>query len=117
MISREKFLSKTERRYKALSVDGDEYRIQSLTELERTKYELDLQGKKGFAFEKAKRLFLCRTLVDDNGNRIFQDSDVDQMENVDGGLTGLLYDEASTHCGYKKDEIEELVKNSEKAGG
>jgi len=117
MISREQFLAKTSRRYKDLSVNGDSYRIQSLTELERTEYEIALQGKKGFAFEKARRLFVCKTLVDADGKRLLEDNDEEQLKNVDGGLVGLLYEEAQAHCGYKKDEIEELVKNSEKATG
>lgn len=112
-ISREAFLAKTTRRYKDLVVDGESYRIQSLTEAERSKYELQLQDKKnGFQFEKARRLFVCKTLVDENGSRILQDSDEPLVENIDGGLVALLYSEAQKHCGYEKDEIKDLIKNS-----
>jgi hypothetical protein len=116
-ITREALLGKTSRRYKDVVIHGESYRIQSLTELERTQYEIALQGKKGFAFEKARRLFVCKCLVDADGKRLLLDSDEEQLKNVDGGLIGLLYSEAQEHCGYAKDEIEELVKNSEEVVG
>ncbi len=118
MISRDGLLAKTARRYKELAFDGETYRIQSLTEAERAKYEIQLQDKKnGYQFEKSRRLMVCKTLVDESGNRILDDNDADLLKNVDGRVMAMLYSAAMDHCGYDDSEVEELTKNSEKAAG
>jgi len=116
-ISREKLLSKTQRRYKEFQFDGDSYRIQSLNEAERAEYEIQLQTTKKYDWEKSRRLFVCKTLVDDNGQRLFSDADQESLKQVDGRIVGVLYNEAQKHCGYDQDEIETIAKNCEKVAG
>ena len=112
-ISRDGFLAKKNRRYETIKLDGDEYRIQNLTEKERASFELSLQDKKGnLSFEKSRRSLLVRVLVDDNGNRLFADGEESLLEPLDGRITAAIYDAANRHCGYDRDEIETLVKNS-----
>ena len=113
MITREAFLVKTQRRYKEFVFDGETYRIQSMTERERADYELSLQNKKQgkIDWERARRLFVCRILVDESGNRLLSDEDEALLQPIDGKLIGLLYSEGQSHCGYDRDEVEALVKN------
>jgi len=113
-ISREKLLAKTARRYVEVILDGDTYRIQSLSEKERCDYELSLQDKKGkFTADKLRRMLLVKTLVDSNGARLLQDSDEALLREVDGRTIGVLYDRAKKHCGYDDDELEAITKNSD----
>jgi hypothetical protein len=118
MISRDGLLSKTARRYKEIAFDGETYRIQSLTEAERAKYEIQLQDKKnGYQFEKSRRLMVCKTLVDESGSRILSDDDADLLKAVDGRVMAMLYSAAIDHCGYDDKEVEDLSKNSEAVAG
>lgn len=118
MITRERLLSKTQTRYREIQFDGETYRLRSLNERERAEYELKLQDKKGrYTFERARRLLILHCLVGPDGNRILTDDDEAALELVDGRLTGALYGAAQEHCGYDKDEIEDLVKNSESTAG
>lgn len=118
MISRDKFLAMKSRRYLDVKVLGEEYRIQSMSEAEKADYEIKLQDKKaGMSYKKSRALFLCRVLVDENGERLLLDSDCDAVMAMDGKITSTLYGVAQDHCGYSEGDIEELVKNSEAAAG
>jgi len=118
VITRDGLLAKTQRRYLDFVFDGEQYRIQSLNERERAEYEIQLQDKKnGYQYEKMRRLFICKVLVDAAGQRILTDADQESLKAVDGRLLGMLYDQAQTHCGYDKSEVETLIKNSEGAAG
>jgi hypothetical protein len=113
-ISREAFLSKTAKRYVDKVILGDHYRFQSLTEGEKASYEIKLQDKKaGMSYEKSRALLLCRTLVDEEGNRILQDTDVPAVMAMDGRVTTAAFVVAQEHCGYEDGDISELVKNSD----
>jgi hypothetical protein len=50
--------------------------------------------------------------VDDQGNRVFSDADVDKLAEVDSAVVGAIYDAARLHCGFAPNDIESLVKNS-----
>lgn len=116
-IDRAALLAKTGVRYLDFVFEGEAYRIKSLTEAERAEYEIQLQGKKGYDYEKSRRLFLCKVLVDENNNRILTDADQEHLKAVDGRVIGMLYSQAQKHCGYDSDEIETLQKNSDPVAG
>ncbi len=118
MITRDKLLSKTATRYKEIEFEGETYRLRNLNERERAEYELKLQDKKGrYTFERARRVLIIQCLVDADGKQMLNDEDEAALEMIDGRITGALYDAAQEHCGYDKNEIEELVKNSESTAG
>ncbi len=119
MSTREAILAKAKRRFKEFSFDGETYRMQSLTERERSQYELQLQDKKGgvtnSSVEKMRRLLVAKTLVDKDGQRLFSDEEESLLADVDGRMMAILYDQAWKHCGYDKDELEDHLKNSDPA--
>lgn len=120
--SRESFLSKSRRRFKEISFEGEVYRIQSLTERERVQYDLQLQDKKTGRFtdkslEKMRRLFVVKVLVDDSGNRIFTDEEEELLKDIDGRLVSVLYETGQGHCGYDKADVEDIVKNLDPVAG
>lgn len=69
-------------------------RLQSLTDLEQSKIEA-LWGKRfnetGEPDLVMRRELLVLCIVDDNGDRIFGNDEVDLLEDWDGAVTGELY--------------------------
>jgi len=116
MLSREQLLGMTERRYKDLDDIIGGVRIRSLSEAEKSDYEVSVLTNDGkFAAAKIrrqKRRLIVMCLVDENNNRLLRDSDEKQLEAVDGAITSRLYEACREHCGFEPGEIEELVKNS-----
>lgn len=121
-LSRDQLLSRHKRRYAEIKLqDGATVWLQSLSDEERSRYEVSYQfDKKGNAIDLdcAKRRLLVRCLVDgDGGTRLFADDEEDKLRPIDGKDIGLLYDAARKHCGFEEGEIEALVKNSGQAPG
>lgn len=118
IISREQFLKlgKAERRYKTVPLGNVEFRIQSLTEKEKARYETDLLAKGGgFNSQKlrdARLRLVILCLVDSDGERMLAESDLKTLHDMDGGLVSRLVDECRDHCGFDSDDIEDAVKNS-----
>lgn len=116
-IGREK-----KRRYKdvTLPCSGLTVRLQSLTEWELSNYQTEMLSKKGPAgsFSKSKlldanrRLFLL-CIVDESGARMLNESHLPVLAEWDSADTSYLYEECSKHCGINRDDIEDLVKNSD----
>ena len=52
-------------------------------------------------------------LVDGDGQRLLSDADVDLLRNLDGADMAHLHNECSAFAGFDRDDIENLVKNSE----
>ena len=113
-------LAKTaERRYLIVQIGaGLSARIQSIDEVERSAYEAIAYDDKG-AFQIARlklrrRKLLQLCLVDDEGNRLFQPSDLPKMK-MDAGVAGKIFHAAQEHCGLDDErlDIEDAKKNSE----
>lgn len=108
----------TKRRFRDVTIPetGDTFRLRSLSDRERSKYETDTLTKSGkvntHRVEDSKRRLLVLTLVDAEGNRLFRDNETDQLADVDGLLIGRLFDAAREHCGFEEGDVEELAKNS-----
>ena len=51
-------------------------------------------------------------VVDENGNKIFTDSDATRLAKLDSGVIGAITEWIQTHCGFDEVDIEESVKNS-----
>jgi hypothetical protein len=117
----ELFSGNLKRRHKlvTLPVNGGQVRIQSLSEGEVSRWQTATIAASGKGVKKARLedatgrlLVLC--MVDQAGNRILGESHIARFaEEWDSADTGHLYSECAAHCGIEKDEIEDLVKNSE----
>jgi hypothetical protein len=118
---RDVLLALNKRRFTDVTLpSGDVVRIRNLSEKERSKYESETLTKGGqlnaAKLADAKRRLIALCCVDDAGNLIFHPDDIKGLESVDSAVTQVLYDEIRTHCGFDKEDIEELVKNSEAIG-
>ena len=120
LATAEELFAPAKRRYKTttLPVSGKSVRIQSLTERETSLYESQALTKKGdikiSKLEDANRRLIVLCLVDGAGNRILNHTHAARIGEWDSADAKHLYKECATHTGINTDEVEELVKNSEK---
>jgi hypothetical protein len=92
---------------------GGTVRLKMMTGTERDAYESSIfkQGKANFANIRAK--LLARCLVDDKGNRMFKDIDIEALGAKSSRVLDLLFDRAQKLNGLGIKDKEELIKNSE----
>jgi|TARA_R110002051_G_scaffold320198_1_gene405208 hypothetical protein len=119
IANRNALLKLCERRYIDLDLEdaGVTVRIQSLSEKEKSAYETRLIAKSGRGIlrdrlQDATRRLIALCLVDENNDRIFLDSDVNQIGEMDSFVSSRIYDAAQEHCGFNKGDIEDTVGNS-----
>ncbi|MES2789960.1 MAG: hypothetical protein V4719_10075 [Planctomycetota bacterium] len=116
--SRDEFLTPTGRRYLGftLPVSGRNVRIRSLFENEKEAYESKMLSHKGglslAALKEARRRLVQITLVNPAGDLLLAESDISKLSALDGADIACCYENAMTHCGFKQEEIEGLLKNS-----
>jgi hypothetical protein len=120
IASREALLKLCERRYSTVDIPerNISIRIQSLSEAEKSQYETCLIAKNGRGImrerlQDATRRLIALCVVDEEGKRIFSDSDLSAIANLDSYISSRIYDACQEHCGFNKGDIDETVKNSE----
>ena len=110
------------RRFKDLDplpVRGLVCRIRSLTEREVSSYQTEVISSSGTGMRKdklrsAERRLISKSLVDGSGQPYVTGKHLVEMAEWDYADIGFLYTEIAKHVGLNKDDIENLVKNSEK---
>ena len=107
--TRDELLSTCKRRYRLAEIAGlpQPVRIQSLSEGERATIETKLSGSD---LSKLRAALVVRCVVDEDGDRLFADEDVDQVLEMDSTIVSEISDAIQDHCATA--EIEELAKNS-----
>lgn len=102
------------RRYIEVAIDGADiaFRLQSLTERERSSYEAAMiRNGKLVEPETQKARLLCLCLVDKDGDRLLSDGDFGQLMNLDAAVAGKLFDEAIKLIGLADSSGESAAKN------
>lgn len=120
--ARDALLAFTKRRHIKSAVNiGDEtapiyLRWQSLSELEKARFESANQTKDGKPNHAARLDLRIRMIaacaVDEAGRRIFTDADIPELRKLDGRIVSTLSDEVMSHVGWTDNDVENLVKNS-----
>lgn len=108
-VSRDEFLRnlKVGRRFTevALPRSGVTVRVQSLTERERSRYEMHATAEDGrydkFRNMASRRLLISMCVVDAEGKRLIGDSEDerDSIGDMDAEDAGILYGACRSHCG------------------
>ena len=106
---------KTVRRIKEVTLpSGEVARLQSLTELERAEHNAGLLKEDGSVdrakLKNATSQLLVRMLVDENGEQMLHEHEVDTLLGIDSLVMEILGDAAREHIGWNKDKGDE--KNS-----
>lgn len=95
--------------------------VRCLTGTERDDFESSLISQKGTSkssnFKNLRAKLVALTVVDDEGNRIFTDADVPALGKKNAAILDMLFDKAQELSGFKKQDIEDLTKNSEATPG
>lgn len=119
MLTRDKLLGSFQRRYRTVETPIGEVRIQNLNEGEKSLWQDAQRGKDGNLIPgwvgKSRRRIIVYCVVDDEGKRVFADSDIEKLKDVDSGVTGAIADACMDHIGLAAGEQEELEKNSDGA--
>lgn len=117
--NRADLLGMTERRYATVSFPerNMQFRIRSLSELERSDFETQTLRRDGDIelelVKQSKRHLVALCVVDEVGKTLLNyPDDVEALKPIDGMVTGRLYDACRKHCGFEREDIEDLVKNS-----
>ena len=124
LLGRDELLSKTNsRRYKVVSLDVGEVRIQSLTNQEMRQLRISMLDRKGelnrSRSDRLQELLVSRCAVSSDGVPLFTESEAinGAFDNIDGGVVTALFSACKQHTGFAADEdftlIEDAVKNSE----
>ena len=114
LTTRNDLLARCKRRFNTVSIDGMDFRLQSLSESEKSRFEKAVINKKtGEVYMSARRRLLITMLVDDDGQPLLSGSDLDLLGEMDGAIVAKLFDAASEHAGFTNSEaVDELEKNS-----
>lgn len=97
--------------------DGGEVLVQGLTAAQRDKFEADSMTQQGKDFKlnmrniRARLVALC--VVDENGQRIFSDSDVQALGQKSARALARVFEVAQRLSGLTNEDVEELAKNSD----
>jgi len=114
---RETLLSKSQRRYTEIDIDGDLFCVQSLTELERSQQEATMINPKTMKvdfrkFPESKLKMICLCLVDPESKEVlFQPHEWVALQQLDSRIVNKLYSACSDHNGWDESVVEELVGN------
>lgn len=91
---------------------GDVY-IRVMTVGERDAYENEWQRKKETGVDDFRTKFLVRCLVDEKGERLFDNGDVQRLATKSARVMNRVWLAAMEHNNLSDESIEELAKNSE----
>lgn len=89
---------------------GDVY-IRVMTVGERDAYENEWQRKRETGVDDFRTKFLVRCLVDENGVRLFDNSDVTRLSQKSARVMNRIWLAAMEHNNLSDESIEELAKN------
>lgn len=121
-ITRESILQPSKRRFAEVVIpDWGKFRIRSLTELERSRFETSIRDKRGQLVADKMVDLKCRlivlSVVDHDGNQLLQNSDIETLRQRDSKDTNQLVDAIQRHCGISDVDLEDLEKNSGATSG
>lgn len=91
---------------------GIDVYVRVLSVGERDDWELawiDIRSKGVEKFKNFRAFYLARTLCDEHGVRIWQDSEIDEVAALDGAVMGELFDIAQKHNKLTEADVVELA--------
>jgi len=90
--------------------------VRTMTGTERDGYEGDVMGRQGsgtasMRLDGLKAYLVVLTVVDEDGARVFEESDLDKVQQKSSKVINRLADVALSVNGLTADDVEELGKN------
>lgn len=90
---------------------GGDVFVRVMTVGERDAYENEWQQKKSTGVDDFRTKFLVRCLVDEKGNRLFENGDVARLSQKSARVMNRLWLAAMEHNNLSDESVEELAKN------
>lgn len=119
VLDREKILQANDLPRELVEVPewGGAVYVRGLTGTERDKFEASLVEQRGkntrLNMQNARAKLVALSVVDENGNRIFNDADVKLLGNKSAVALQRIFDVAQRLSGLTAEDMDELTKNSE----
>lgn len=118
LLTKEQIQAAKDRHNKDVEIEewGGTVRLRTLTGREREEYENFLQARrkgKMINLMGAKCELLLRCIINEDGKPMFDRADLAWMNEKSAKATGLLFDVAMSMNGLSREDIDELVGNSE----
>lgn len=116
-LSKASILTAQDRTFEDVHVPewGGTVRVQALNGKERDALEASMIVGKGknasVNLQNLRAKLVARAIVDENGNRIFDDADVAALSEKSAAALNRVYEAAQRLSGITNDDVEELVKN------
>jgi len=84
--------------------------VRTMTVGERDSWELScLQSESGKVPKDFRSKYLCRTLCDSDGKRLWSDEEWQEIAGMDSGIVSALFDAASKHNKLSEADVVELA--------
>lgn len=117
MSLREKLLAKSnELKIEPIEAFGEKLFVRELTGSERDAFEASLSNIVGKNvvpnLKNVRAKLIIKSLCTEDGSRVFEDTDLDSVGNLPAAELDKVFEVAQRLSGLKKEDIEELTKNS-----
>ena len=117
ILTRDDILRANDSQMEAVDVPewGGQVLVKGLSGTERDRFEQDSIDQRGkttklnFTNIRARLLVLC--LVDEQGNRLFQRSDIDMLGQKSAAALNRVFEVARRLSGLNQEDVEELAEN------
>lgn len=120
-LTKAQLLGSFVRRYRDVETIAGTVRIRNLTEGEKSEFEAGAvkdDGKLNLSYVRTqRRKLICLVLVDTDGEPLLDAGDAESLKALDAAVTGAIFAAATDHCGFSREEAEELKKNYAEASG
>lgn len=112
-LTKEQILAANDRRTIEVQVPewGDTVRLAVMSGTERESFEREWTNSEEKLIPHYKLKMLRRCLVDDNGDAMFTDADLDALGKKNAMVLDRLFTECMKLNGFQKDSVEEAAKN------
>lgn len=91
---------------------GGEVIVRGLTGAERDAWEIAVTTEEGKRVTNLRAQLVARSVVDENGKKLFTSLDAELLGKKSGKAIDRVYEVAAKLSGIRKEDIDELAKNS-----
>ncbi len=114
-LSRDAILAADDRELEAVDVPewGGEVLLRALSGADRDAFELEAFGSKqaGEGMRNVRAKLVSRCIVDQDGNRLFEDADVEALGQKSAAALNRLFEKCRTMNGFTDQDVADLEKN------
>lgn len=113
MLSKKDILSADDRKTKVMSIPewGGDITLSSLSSQDRDRYEEALTSDKVDRFDNIVAKFVAKSIVDENGERVFTEKDITELGNRSGIVMLRIFLEARSLNDLTEEDVKEVAKN------